>query len=231
MFKEIIIGLITNNHNDMEYFQKIGSQYPATLFKVYRSLSEFISQKPENYFSGFIIDNQTLILSSDHEREFHRQLCQGFPVLRISRYSDNLTCLLEKQSNQEKKGWDLFNFFLNDLCFQYAPHPVRLQQRINLFLNINIYSDQPNTSFSQTNLWDISQGGCFILNPEKSIKNGDPVIFTIHEFKDQTPITGKIKWQRHWGNSISRLPGHGVQFESVSSNQCQEIAALQSVYL
>ena len=221
------VAIISLEDGERKFYEDMLSEYSRLGLEGFSTIQQFRNMCKDNQYSGIIVDNRTLIRSTMEDREFFSLLCEGFPVMRISRNPDNIniSCLIEGKQLVDLKGKQLLDHFIRSDCTKISPHQVRINSRKQIFFNIMADFPEPNQSI-KTNLWDISEGGCFVLATNGKNEMGDDIILTIQDFKDQTPIKGTVKWRKQWGTDISKLPGYGVSFIDITENQVQEIRSL-----
>ena len=112
-------------------------------------------------------------------------------------------------------------------CKEVAPRQVRVHTRKKVFLNTFLYLSKEKDPL-KTNLWDISEGGSFVINTDMMPKE-EKVWLKFADFNDKTPISGVVKWHRPWGKDFTQLPGMGVEFEKLSAKQLIEIRDIKRI--
>lgn len=218
------LAIIALEENEREFYEDLLSGYSDLIPESFSTIPQFKVECTGKDYSGIVVDNRTLIRSTMEDRDFFSQLCEGFPVMRISRSSDrtSISCLVEGKQLVDLKGRQLLDHFINRECREVIAHQVRISQRKKVFFNTYLQtsgSDEP----LRTNLWDISEGGCFVITTDNQRKEGEEVTITIHDLNDKTPIQGEIKWLKSWGSDAHKLPGYGLEFKEISDSQVQEI--------
>ena len=217
------IALISMESEDSDYYKNLLGDYDFIKLDSNTTIHQFKRACLDKVYSGFIIDNRTLITSTMDDKEFFFSLCEGFPVIRISRSPDsnNVNCVVEGKNMGNLKGRQLLSHFISEKCQSVAPRKVRVDNRKNIFLNTFLcFSEKGETK--KTNLWDLSERGCFVITTEEK-KEGDRVWLTFQELKDKTPICSEIKWTMVWGKRTSQLPGFGVSFLVITDEQKREL--------
>lgn len=217
------IALISMESDDSEYYKNLLSGYDFVKLDTNTTIHQFKRACLDKVYSGFIIDNRTLITSTMDDKEFFFSLCEGFPVIRISHSpeSDNINCVVEGKSMGNLKGRQLLNHFIEESVHKRVPRKVRVNSRKNIFLNTYLCFSEKGAE-KKTNLWDLSERGCFVITTEEK-REGDRVWLTFQELKDKTPICSEIKWTMAWGKRTSQLPGFGVSFLVITDEQKREI--------
>jgi hypothetical protein len=222
--EKLRIAVIALEDEEKSFYKDLLAEFKTVSPELYSTLHQFKRSCGEKEYSGLIIDNRTLIRSSTLDREFFSQVCEGFPVLRISANTNNtdVSCLIEGKQPGNLSGRQLLDLFLTTDCTQTIPHRVRVNPRRNIFFNTYLsYANEKDPI--KTNIWDISEGGCFVLTAENNKKKGDVVTLIINELSDPTPIRSEIRWVMPWGADTKKLPGFGVSFLDITSKQKMEI--------
>lgn len=213
------IILVAVHDKTRDHYLKLLKRYRQISLQTYSTLFHFRRESGGGLFSGFVVDIRTLIESPMEDKEFYASLCKGFPVLQIDYSSDHrdVNCLLEGDPSVSLKGKDLLDHYIRIICRKMTPRGVRLHTRQKVFFNAEVYS-APDAVPVPANLWDISDGGCFIVDSRNKNKPGDRVWLSIRGLSDDRLIPGEIRWTKPWGTSIEKLPGFGVSFLEVSES-------------
>ena len=113
--------------------------------------------------------------------------------------------------------------FINTACRSFAARPIRATVRKDVHFNalISKSGDLPEEGWTQTVTMNISQRGCFLYSIDQW-EIGSNISIVLKELKDKQPITGQVRWQIPWGE-IMQIPGIGVKFGQISTNQLSEI--------
>jgi len=223
MKKDIRIALIVLEDEESQFYQNLLSGYGDVTIEPHSTIQQFKSSCQGKCYSGFIVDMQTLIRSSTQEKEFFASLHEGFPVMQVRRSpeEDTVSCLVKGKQLGDLRGEQLLDHFINQDCWQKAPREVRVLPRKNIFLNTKLYLSEKARPV-RTNLWDISEGGCFVLSTHEK-KKGESVWLMINELSNNNRIRGQIRWAKLWGTAPDHLPGFGISFEEITGEQRNEI--------
>lgn len=224
------VVLIALEAKERDYYRSLLSGYKGTNVEEYSTIHQFKKCCPGRKYSGIVVDIRTLIRSTMQEREFFSLLWDGFPVLHISQStgSNELNCLLEGQESVELKGKELLDHFIEVKCRKVVPRQVRVHTRKKVFLNTFLYLTKDDKNPLKTNLWDISEGGSFVIST-KMKPEGEQVWLKFADFNDKTPICGIVRWHRPWGKNFKQLPGFGIEFEKLSAKQLIEIRDIKKI--
>jgi Tfp pilus assembly protein PilZ len=129
---------------------------------------------------------------------------------------------LEGKKSGRLKGQELVDHFINKECRSMVPREIRKNSRKNIYFNTYLYLSKSEEPL-RTNLWNISEDGCFVITTSNSRQAGDFVFLQISELYEKKLIRGQIKWIQSWGKDVRQLPGFGVAFVDITTRQHAEI--------
>jgi len=222
------VVLISLSGENRELYTKLLNKHKNLELETYSTLLQFKRNCLNKKYSGFIVDIRTLIKSTSSDKDFYASLYKGFPILQIDKSHDDdlINCFIEGKKLADLKGLPILDYFINTVCANKIPRGVRARRRKTVFFN-TILQFSPEDPQIKTNLWDICEGGCFVIsNNEKP--TGDLIWLKINELGDSIPICSKIKWKIPWGKSTKRLPGFGVSFLELTNQQRGAIEKITS---
>lgn len=224
MSKKNKIVLVAVHDENRDYYQKLLERHKYILLSTYSTLFHFRRESNGELFCGFIVDIRTLIESPMEDKEFYSSLCKGFPVLQVDYSSDHreINCLIEGDSCSKYKGKDLLDYYIQTNCEKMKPRGVRLHKRKGVFFDTRVFQTQGGSPIF-TNLWDISEGGCYVIGPDSSKKPGHRLWLSIEGLLDEKPIESEVKWTKPWGSTVEKLPGYGVSFLNLTDTQQKSI--------
>jgi len=100
---------------------------------------------------------------------------------------------------------------------------LRKEERVPVQLNVELAKEEdPFVQHAQrTSIMNISTSGAFIYCVDNSPFRGFAYV-RIHELSNRRPVYCNIRWRRQWGLP-DKLPGLGVQFVDLQSDQLREL--------
>jgi hypothetical protein len=225
------IILIAENYESRSLYESYLRNYPGISYQGYSSVKRFTTSvsKSSNY-CGFIIDVGTIMKESPEDRAMLHGLIEYFPAIHISRIRDKKHVKGEI-SDKNLHDKELFDYFVNDLCFHFIPRGIRTQKRQSIFLNVYLdfssiqRNNAPQEKRFRTNTLDVTDEGAFIAGAI-DVEKGDKFHLVINELKDHSPIECTVMWVHPWGETILRPPGFGVIFTGIKPQQKEELATL-----
>ena len=222
--KFLKVAIIAIEEKKRQFYQQMLAVYPTVVTEPYASMHHFRNACKNKEYSGFLVDNRTLVSSPFKDKEFYSQICKVFPVLRVGfGFSEEyITFIREKETHLHLKGRQVLEYFVNSDLQQNCQHQVRLDMRKNIHFNTHLFLPE-QTKGIKTNLLDISENGCFVLTCCDDKQSGDQLELKINELDDPSPITCEIKWQKDWGLDLDHLPGVGVTFIDITKHQKSQI--------
>ena len=221
---KIRIALVAVEEEDRAVYSDMLSKFEDVELEIFSTVKSFRRGCSGNIYSGVVLDIGTMAGASQSDRDFLASLSLGFPVLRVGRPDDGgvIDCVLEGIPRLDISGREVLDYFMTKKCRDKTPRQIRLKVRRNIFYNVLLFKkdgDEP----SRANLWDISEGGAYVLTPLSGFKSGDTVWLGIQDLQDTTPIRGQIRWTQPWGLGVRHLPGFGISFVEISEGQKREI--------
>lgn len=175
----------------------------------------------ENAYNGVIVDLKTKTESSFDEKESLQTLLDQFPTAQVKLEEETET--VRVLSFGREHSCETVAEFINTACRSFAARPIRASVRKDIHFSalISKTGGLPEGKWTRTVTMNISQGGCFVYSIDRW-KIGSTVSIVLKELKDQQPITGQVRWQLPWGETM-QVPGIGVKFEQISTAQLSEI--------
>jgi hypothetical protein len=223
--KDIVV--IAPDRETMNLYSSHLSLYKDFTLKSYFSIEDFNENKfNSRSYVGFIVDLRNILKANPGAKEAFYHLIEAFPVIRISHSIDKK---IVKGNIRDKNFKDkaLFEYFLNQVCRDFAPRGIRAAQRKKIYLNV--YMEFPGRGSGKerikANSTDISELGGFFTS-SREVQTGDELHLFVKEISDQSPVQCTVKWTLPWGASIKHIPGFGVVFNRMSTAQKKELTAL-----
>jgi Tfp pilus assembly protein PilZ len=221
---EIKILIVANGveatHEYKRALSNLASEYDAA-----ETFYEAQSRAKETAYNGMLFDLVTLVRSSKEEKLIAYSLINLFPVIRVKYEKRSreikLAPLEESLSTDPQTALQLF---IEDKCQSFPARFLSRYQRVEAFLHVLLCpTDQFSESGSaQTFTVNISRGGAF-LHATQPFQRGDTVWLQFKELADPAPIKTRVCWRIEWGSESRSIPGIGVEFETLSESQREEI--------
>jgi len=176
-------------------------------------------------YNGILIDVPTMIRSESLVKNRVSSIMERFPVLRLLYNGDNggIRGLAHGGTLRDNKS--LSSFVLNE-CRTFSPRTIRRSRRSDLVLNVLLApnAEELNDIHERTVTVNVSEQGCFVYSTKRWEDNQNAWI-VVNELEDKTPIGLRIHWSRGWGK-MTRMPGIGTSFFSITSGQLRQIRHL-----
>jgi hypothetical protein len=225
------IILFAENYESRSLYESYLRNYPGISYQSYSSVKEFTTSVSKNSnYCGFIIDIGTIMKESPEDRTLLHGLIEYFPAIHISRIG-NKKHVRGEISDKNFHDKELFDYFVNDLCYHFISRGLRTQKRQSIFLNVYLdflsgqRNNTPGEKRFRTNTLDVTDEGAFIAGAI-DVQKGDKFHLVINELKDSIPIECTVMWVQPWGETILRPTGFGVIFTGIKPQQKEELAAL-----
>ena len=168
----IRIALVAVEENDRSSYAELLSQFEDIDMEIFSNVESFRQGCSGTGYSGVVLDIGTMAGSSMPDRDFFATLSLGFPVLRVSQATDgeSINCVLEGIPRLDFSSREVLDYFVAKKCREMEPRQIRLKVRRNIYYNVMLFMKSNGDSI-QANLWDISEGGAYVLTPHEGFKS------------------------------------------------------------
>ncbi len=173
--------------------------------------------------NGLLLDVLCTVRCSESEKAFVHDLLEIYPMLRMrcNPGTGDISSLMYGSGERTS-----ISEFVDKHCRTFRPRRLRTSPRVyshsRILVAPEIPFDQEQAQKSVT--INLSAEGCFIYTIGPG-QQGERCWVVFPDFKDKTPIPVEIRWIQPWGPG-GAMPGIGVRFLQLSSDQQQEIGEL-----
>ncbi len=185
------------------------------------SFSELHKLFCENSYNGVMVDLKAKLKASQNEKDLIQDLLEQFPMSQLK--FEEKTGTVRSLNFGRASDSQTVEAFINEECRLFPARPIRASARKKIYFNaiISKTGDFSEAGSTRTVTMNVSQGGCFIYSTDHW-EIGDKVMIILKGLDDQKPISGEVRWQISWGETM-QIPGIGVKFEDISAGQFAEI--------
>ena len=198
---------------------------PGVQLLCIQTLMEFFHQDVYRPLNGILVDMPTYMRSSEDEKRLLADLVGLFPALRL-KCNEATGEIRTLPFGTVYPGNKAPGVFVQEYCATSVQRKVRSSERTqhNLPVSLSRYLPVEHVCDTRTVTTNISNGGCFLVRFEPW-KVGDCGWITMHDLKDDTPVSVVVCSVLPWGESRS-LPGIGIRFIDPTVLQQAELSRL-----
>jgi Tfp pilus assembly protein PilZ len=215
------IVIITENDSLKEKFNSLLQSYPEIECRHFQTVSDFFTNKGSRPLSGVYVDFRLVLKLNAREREELTLIDTLVPYIKIR---TNPKGELAGIGTIKFGEGDSFFKSLFEEALKTSPKHLRNHFRQRIHLNVLVSGGDKfavEKSF-KANSDNVSTGGLFIITAHELNVN-EKIWIKIEDFNEIPPIECTSKWYLKWGTTFKTLPGYGLQFANLNSNQIEEI--------
>ncbi|MBI5524221.1 MAG: PilZ domain-containing protein [Desulfarculus sp.] len=191
------------------------------------TVAQFLELLRRRAYQGLLIDIPTQIKARDSQaaKDELTVILRRFPTARLNWRPDGGDVSVLVLGASTSGDYTLADFIENQ-CAQFGSAPVRSNQRIELHLHLLLHRAPPGgpEAGERCVTHNLSPGGCFIITGGQW-RPGDLAWITLPELPGLGALSLEVRWCQPWGQT-RRLPGIGVRFLDLGTEQAQQIAGL-----
>lgn len=173
--------------------------------------------------NGLLLDVLCTVRCSEGEKAFVHDLLEIYPMLRMrcNPGTGEINSLMYGSGERIS-----ISEFVDRHCRSFRARRLRTSARVYNHSRILVAADVPfDTEQAQRSVTiNLSAEGCFIYTIGPG-RQGERCWVVFPDFRDRTPIEVETRWAQAWGPG-GAMPGIGVRFVRMSSDQQQEIGEL-----
>lgn len=219
------ICIVAPDHASHEFYRRAVESCTGLPVETYSSFADLRKNCGGKTFAGLIVDIRTLVFARNSDKLFFSEISDFLPVLRMRRIEQapGFSGLMLDKEMGLRRGAELLQYFLTELCLEKPPRPLRRQKRrpLNLCLQLE-FPGEPDAGFRSVTM-NLSAEGCFVFYPF-SRKPGDIVLMRILALDDPAPVTGIVRRVQAWNSTTRRCPGLGITFLQLSPGQYDQLS-------
>lgn len=186
-----------------------------------QSISELFQTLAHTALSGFVVDIQLALKTTDTEKRWLQTMETIFPSVRTNWNPERGFRAL--YSDSRKSETDNLSLFLDD-CRNFKPRAIRKHDRraINvhvLFWPIETSEEKAERAYTL----NISRGGLFVCTCYAP--PADHLVWVRPQEVDVQPFKVLVRLTRTWGSGIN-IPGFGGSYADPDTNPAEKLEAL-----
>jgi len=186
-----------------------------------KSISEFFKIITETAISGFVLDIQMALKTTEPEKRWLQTLEGIFPNVRTNWNPERGFRALYIDST--KSETDNMSLFLED-CRKFKPRALRKHERKKLNFHVLLWPiETPEETAERAYTLNISYGGLFVCTCYAP-PVGNFVWVKLQEVGDQ-PVKVLVRLTRAWGSGM-HIPGFGGSYADLDADLGERLEAV-----
>lgn len=214
------IALVSREGTGLDAYRRFFETQDIDLIHL-KSIAELFQKLPDTVISGFVVDIQMAIKTTDAEKRWLQTLEGIFPNVRTNWNPERGFRAL--YSDSSKSETDNLSLFLED-CRKFKPRALRKHERKNLNFHVlfrPIEASEETAERAYTS--NISYGGLFICTCYAPPVD-HCVLVKLQEVGMQ-PVKVLVRLTRAWGSGM-HIPGFGGSYEDLDAELAERLEAI-----
>jgi hypothetical protein len=214
------IALVSREGSVLDAYRRFFEAQGIDLIHL-KSVAELFQILPETVISGFVVDIQMALKTTETEKRWLGTMEGIFPNVRTNWNPERGFRALYSDSSKSETG--NLSLFLED-CRKFKPRALRKHERKKLNFHVLFRSiEAPEETAERAYTLNISYGGLFVCTcyapPVDSL-----VLFKMQEVGMQS-IKVLVRLTRAWGSGM-HIPGFGGSYADLNADIAERLAAV-----